>query len=77
MRDGVSYWNYVSPSINSNQVEYTVRLGIDQETIDGQFSRLASLFINLAGVGILIGILAAYLLAARFSKPIIGSEKRP
>jgi signal transduction histidine kinase len=70
-RGAVSFYNYVSPVISSNQVLYSIRLGVDKETIDGQFNRLAGLFVDLAGVGILVGIIAAYVLAARLSKPII------
>ncbi|MBU6388946.1 HAMP domain-containing protein [Patescibacteria group bacterium] len=70
-RNGVTYYNYVSPFISQNQVLYTVRLGIDQEIIDGEFNRLADLFIYLGAFGIFLGVIASYLLAARLTKPII------
>lgn len=70
-RDGVSYYNYVAPFIASNQVVYTVRLGIDEGVIDGELSRISSLFMYLAVFGVLMGVVAAYLLASKLTKPIV------
>jgi signal transduction histidine kinase len=70
-RDGVTYYNYVAPFISGDQVAYTIRLGVDQAVIDGEFGRLARLFTYLGVTGILIGILASYLLASRMTRPII------
>ena len=70
-RDGAGYYNYVAPFIVNNTVDYSVRLGVDQEIIDGEFNRLAYLFVYLGSFGILIGIFASYLLAARLTKPIV------
>ena len=73
-RSWTTYYNYVSPFINatsSNQIVYTVRLGIDTQVIDGEFNRLANLFLYLAIAGVLIGVIAAYFLASRLTRPII------
>ena len=70
-RDGVAYYNYVAPVIRNNSVVYSIRLGVQQETIDGEFNRLARLFLYLAIVGIIIGGLTAYFLTSRLTKPII------
>lgn len=70
-RDGVSYYNYVAPFIKDNRIAYTVRLGVDQEVIDGEFYQLARLFMYLGAFGIFVGIIAAYMLVARLTKPII------
>jgi signal transduction histidine kinase len=70
-RYGVSYYNYVAPFISGNQVDYIIRLGIDQQTIDGQFRRLTNLFVSLGLVSVAIGFFAAYVLAARLTSPII------
>jgi signal transduction histidine kinase len=70
-RDGATYYNYVAPFITGDHVAYTVRLGVDEQVIDGEFNRLAHLFIYLGVAGILIGIFASYLLAARMTRPIV------
>jgi signal transduction histidine kinase len=72
-RDGTQYYNFAAPApiAGSNKVSYVVRLGIERQTIDGEFNRLAQLFLYLAVAGVLIGILAAYWLASRLTKPII------
>lgn len=69
-RAGVIYYNYVAP-FSSTENSYSVRLGIDQEIIDGQFIKLARLFLYMATFGVLIGIIAAYILASKLTKPII------
>jgi len=70
-RDGEMYYNYVAPFIFNNQLAYTIRLGIDGDLIDGEFQRLSKLFIYMGSFGIIIGILASYLLAAKLTKPIV------
>ena len=70
-RDGLTYYNYVAPFISGNHVLYTIRLGIDQQTIDGQFKSLENLFVSLGLMGVLIGVFAAYFLAARLTRPIV------
>ena len=70
VRDGVTYYNYVAP-FSSTENSYVVRLGIDQEIIDGQFNKLARLFLYMSAFGVIIGIIAAYVLAAKLTKPII------
>lgn len=70
-RDSTEYYNYAAPFIIKNNILYTIRLGVDEQVIDGEFNRLARLFIYLGSLGIFIGILAAYFLAARLTKPII------
>lgn len=70
-RDGVDYYNYVAPFISNNAVLYTVRIGVDQKIIDGEFYQLTQIFLYLGAFGIVIGIIAAYILAARLTKPII------
>lgn len=70
-RDGEVFYNYVAPFIVNNQVAYTVRVGVTQQTIDGEFNRLASLFLYLAAFGVIVGIVASYILAAKLTKPII------
>ena len=69
--DGVVYWNYAAPFISQNKVLYTVRLGVDAVTIDGQFNSLARNFLTTALIGVLIGVIAAYLLSARLTRPIV------
>ncbi len=71
LRDSVLYYNYVAPFISEDKVAYTIRLGVDQQVIDGEFNRFASLFIYLGVAGILIGVIASYMLAARLTRPII------
>jgi signal transduction histidine kinase len=71
LRNNVEYYNYVAPFVSKNEIVYTIRLGVDQQVIDGEFNQLARLFIYLGSLGIFIGILAAYFLAARLTKPII------
>lgn len=70
-RAGVTYYNYVAPFISGDHVAYTIRLGVDEQVIDGEFNRLAHLFIYLGVTGILIGVIASYLLAARMTRPIV------
>lgn len=70
-RDGVVYYNYVSPFITGNKILYSVRLGVDREIIEGEFNRLARLFLYLAAFGILVGGIAAYFLAAKLTRPIV------
>lgn len=70
-RANTVYYNYVAPFISQNQVLYTIRLGVDQQVIDGEFNRLARLFIYLGITGILIGIIISYLLVSRMTRPII------
>jgi signal transduction histidine kinase len=70
-RSGATYYNYVAPFIAKNQVDYTVRLGVDEQVIDGEFIRLARLFLYLGAAGIILGIITSYLLVARMTKPII------
>ena len=70
-RNGVSYYNYDFPFIANNQVVYTIHLGVDQSTVDGEFNRLAQLFIYLGTFAIFLGIIAAYALTSRLTKPII------
>jgi signal transduction histidine kinase len=62
-RDGATYYNYVAPFITGDHVAYTVRLGVDEQVIDGEFNRLAHLFIYLGVAGILIGILTRPIVA--------------
>ena len=69
--DHVLYWNYAAPFISQNRVLYTVRLGVDAAAIDGQFNSLARNFLTTALIGILIGVVAAYLLSARLTRPIL------
>lgn len=69
-RDGSRYYHYVAPFIVSNKVLYTVRIAVQEDQIDGEFNRLAYLFINLGAVGILVGVISAYFLAARLTRPI-------
>lgn len=70
-RDGVTYYNYLAPFISGNEVIYTVRVGVDEQVIDGEFNRLSQLFLYLGAAGILIGIIASYILASRLTKPIV------
>jgi signal transduction histidine kinase len=70
-RDGTSYYNYVAPFINRNDVLYSIRIGIDEDIINGEFNRLSLLFLYLGVAGILIGIVASYMLASRLTRPII------
>jgi signal transduction histidine kinase len=69
-RDGVGYYIYVAPFIVGNKVLYTVQVAVDQDTVDGEFNRLAYLFMNLGAVGIIIGVIASYVLASRLTQPI-------
>ena len=69
--DGIVYWNYAAPFISQNKVLYTVRLGVDAAAIDGQFNSLARNFLTTALIGVLIGVVAAYLLSARLTRPIL------
>ncbi|MCC2631350.1 MAG: hypothetical protein K0S20_49 [Patescibacteria group bacterium] len=71
VRGDATYYNYVAPFISQNQPIYSVRLGIEEDVIDGEFNRLARLFISLGTLGVLVGIIAAYILASRLTKPII------
>jgi signal transduction histidine kinase len=70
-RNGVAYYNYVAPFINKNDVLYSIRIGVDEQVINGEFNRLSRLFIYLGVTGILIGVLASYILVARLTRPII------
>lgn len=70
IRDGTSYYNFVAP-FSTAEAGLTIRLGIDQEAIDGQFNRLAQLFIYMAVFSTVLGIFASYLLASRLTRPII------
>ncbi|HSI20924.1 MAG TPA: HAMP domain-containing sensor histidine kinase [Verrucomicrobiae bacterium] len=70
-RDGAVYYNYVAPFISGNEVSYTIRIGVDVQVIDGEFNRLSRLFIYLGVAGILLGILASYILASRMTRPIV------
>lgn len=70
-RDGEVFYNYAFPLVASNEIVYTIRLGVDEQVIDGEFNRLSRLFIYLGCFGIVMGIIAAYLLAARLTRPII------
>lgn len=70
-RDNVEYYNYAAPFVSKNAIVYTIRLGVDQQVIDGEFNQLARLFIYLGSLGIFIGIMAAYFLAAKLTHPII------
>lgn len=54
-----------------SQVRYAVHLGVEQNTVTGEFNRLAQLFLSLSILGVIAGMIAAYLLAARLTKPII------
>ena len=69
--DNIVYWNYAAPFISQNKVLYTVRLGVDAAAIDGQFNSLARNFLTTALLGILVGVIAAYLLSARLTRPIV------
>jgi signal transduction histidine kinase len=69
-RDGTTYYNFVAPFSTADS-GLIIRLGIDQEAIDGQFIRLAQLFIYMAIFSTILGIYASYLLADRLTKPII------
>jgi signal transduction histidine kinase len=69
-RNETSYYNFVAP-FTSSQINYSVRLGVDEEAIDGQFNRLAQLFLYMAVFSTILGIIAAYILASRLTKPII------
>ncbi len=70
-RDGEVFYNYAYPLVASNEIVYTIRLGVEEQVIDGEFNRLSRLFIYLGCFGIIMGILAAYFLAAKLTKPII------
>lgn len=70
-RMGSTYYNYVAPFIENNKILYTVRIGVDQETIDGEFTQLAKLFLYMGSLGIIIGIIAAYFMTSRLTRPII------
>lgn len=70
-RGGVTYYNYVAPFLSNQKIFYTVRLGVDQNQIDGQFNRLARLFVYMGLLGIAIGVLATYFLTARLTRPIV------
>ena len=70
-REGVTYYNYAFPFVQGNKIVYTIRLGVDQNTIDGEFNRLSLLFIYLGAFGIILGIFAAYFLTSRLTRPII------
>jgi signal transduction histidine kinase len=70
-RDGETFYNYAFPLVAGNEIAYTIRLGVEEQVIDGEFNRLSRLFIYLGCFGIIMGIIAAYLLAARLTKPII------
>lgn len=70
-RDNTIYYNYLQPFVVHNEVLYTVRVGVDQQTIEGVFTYLSYLFIRLGILGILVGALASYILAARLTRPII------
>lgn len=70
-RDGEVFYNYAYPLVASNEIVYTIRLGVEEQVIDGEFNRLSRLFVYLGCFGIVMGILAAYFLAARLTKPII------
>ncbi len=70
VRDGVTYYDYTVPFIVSNRPLYTVRVGIDSTLVDGEFNRLAYLFINLGAAAVLIGAIFTYLIAAKLTKPI-------
>lgn len=70
-RNGEVFYNYAYPFVEKNQIAYTIRLGVDEQVIDGEFNRLAKLFLYLGGFGILMGFTAAYILTSRLTKPII------
>ncbi|CAN5117718.1 hypothetical protein BH11PAT4_BH11PAT4_0050 [soil metagenome] len=70
-RDGEIFYNYAYPLVASNEIVYTIRLGVDEQVIDGEFNRLSRLFVYLGFFGIVMGILAAYFLASKLTKPII------
>lgn len=70
LRGEASYYNYLSP-FTTNKTSYSVRLGVDEQMIDGQFAQLTKIFLYLAIFGIILGALASYLLASRLSNPII------
>jgi len=67
----VTYYNYVAAFFNKDVPVYTLRLGVEEEEIDGQFNRLAELFVYLGAFGIFVGILSAYFLTSRLTRPII------
>jgi signal transduction histidine kinase len=70
-RDGVTYYNYAFPFVAGNQVVYTIRLGVDQQVVEGEFNRLSRLFLYLGTFGIMLGIISAYFLTSRLTRPII------
>jgi len=70
-RSGVEYYNYAFPFVEDNQIIYTIRLGVDEQVVDGEFTQLTHLFIYLGTFAILLGIISAYLLTSRLTKPII------
>lgn len=70
-RDNVSYYSYSYPFVANNEVVYVIRLGVDQQEIDGEFNRLARLFISLGTFAVLLGVLAAYFLMNKLTRPII------
>lgn len=67
----ITYYNYVAAFFNKDVPAYTLRLGVEEEEIDGQFNRLAELFIYLGLFGVFVGIISAYFLTSRLTRPII------
>jgi signal transduction histidine kinase len=70
-RDGEWYYNYAFKITPANELGYTLRLGVEEQVVDGEFNRLAQLFLYLGGFGVIVGFLAAYFLTARLTKPIV------
>ena len=68
---GAVFYNYAYPFVANNTIIYTIRLGVDPQVIDGEFNRLAWLFVYLGLFGIILGIMAAYFLASKLTRPII------
>jgi signal transduction histidine kinase len=66
-----TYYNYAAAFFTNNNPVLTVRLGVDQEFVEGQFNQLARLFMYLGIAGVLFGIIASFMLTARLTKPII------
>jgi len=69
-RFGQEMYEYTVPFIVSNKPYYVVRIGVEASLLDGEFTRLSSLFLNLGAIAVVLGAIFAYITTGRLTKPI-------